>query len=106
MKPCVLFVSDLPAEDVVYYKQCSVSFNTGKRMPKTFACRQSDDPSAAKYQRLSGRPKDELRSEAFLQVTRYLEHNDDKHITIHDFITLICVQSLLKKTVSHTDFHT
>ena len=67
-----MFVSDLPVAYVVYHKQCSVNFNTGKRMPQTFACTQSDDPSAAKYPRLSGRPNDEVRSEAFLHVTRYL----------------------------------
>ena len=55
-------------------------------MAHTFSCRQSDDPSTAKYPRLSGRPKDEERSEAFLQVTRYLEQNDDEQITIHDLI--------------------
>ena len=55
-------------------------------MPQTFARRQSDDPSAAKYPRLSGRPKDEVRSEAFLQVTRYLEQNDNEQITIHGLI--------------------
>ena len=60
VKPRVLFVSDLPAADVVYQKQCSVNFNTGKRMPQTFACIQSDDPSAAKYSRISDRPKDEV----------------------------------------------
>ena len=54
-------------------------------MPQTFACRQSDDPSAAKYPRL-GRPNGEVRIEAFLQVTRYLEHIDDEQITIHDLI--------------------
>ena len=68
VKPRVLFVY-LPAADIVYHKQCGVNFNTGKRMPQTFACRHSDDPSADKYPRLSGRPKDEVRSEAFVQVT-------------------------------------
>ena len=86
VKPRVLFVSHLPAADVVYHKQCGVNFNTGKRMQQTFACRQSGDPSADKYPRLSGRPKDEVRSEAFLQVTRYLEQNDDEQITIHNLI--------------------
>ena len=84
--PHLPFVSDLPATDVVYHKQCSVNFNPGKRMPHTFACRQSDDPSAAKYQRVSGRPKDEVKSAFFLQVTRYLEQNDNEQITIHDLI--------------------
>ena len=55
-------------------------------MSHTFTCRQSDDPSADKYPRLTDRPKDEVRSEVFLQVTRYLEHNDDEQITLHDLI--------------------
>ena len=67
VKPRVLFVSDLPASDVVDHKQCSVNFNTGKQMLQTFACRQSDDPSAAKYPRLSGRPYDEVSSEDFFR---------------------------------------
>ena len=82
MALCIPIISDLPAAYVVYHKQCSVNFNTGKRMPQTVACGQSDDPSAAKCPRVSGRPKDELRSEDFLQVTSYLEQNDDEHITI------------------------
>ena len=53
-------------------------------MPQTVACVQSDDSSTDKYPRLSGRSKDEVRSEAFLQVTRYLEQNDDEQITIND----------------------
>ena len=55
-------------------------------MTRTFSCRQLDDSSAAKYARLNGIPKDEVRNEAFLQETRYLEQNDGKQITIHDII--------------------
>ena len=40
--------ADMPAADVVYHKQCSVTFYTGKQMPQTFARRQSDAASAAK----------------------------------------------------------
>ena len=105
MALCIPIVTDLPAAYAVYHKQCSVNFNTGKRMPQTVACGQSDDPSAAKCLRLSGRPKDELRSEVFLQVTSYLEQNDEEHIKSLT-LSIICVQSLLKKTVSHTASHT
>ena len=86
LRETILFVSDLPAANVVYHKQCSVNFNTGKRVPQTFACRQSYDPSATKYPRLSDRPKDEVRSKVFLQVTRYLVQNGDEQITIQDLI--------------------
>jgi len=86
VKPCVLFVSDMPAADVVYHEQCSVNFYTGKQMPQTFARRQSDGASAAKCPRLTGRPKDKVRKEVFLQVIKYLEENDDKQITIEDLI--------------------
>ena len=86
VKPHVLFVSDLSAANVGYHKQCCVIFNSGKRMPQTFACRQSDDPSAAKYPRLSGRPKDEVRCEAFLQVSIYIKQNDDEQILLQGLI--------------------
>ena len=86
VKPRVLFISDLLAADVVYHKQCAVNFNTGKQMPQIFASRQSEDPTVPKYRKLSGRPKDEVRNEAFLQVTRYLEDNDDEQTTVNDLI--------------------
>jgi len=50
------------------------------------ARRQSDAASAAKYPKLTGRPHDEVRKEAFLQVIRYLEQNDDEQSTIEDLI--------------------
>ena len=54
VKPRVLFVSDIPAADVVYHKQCSVNFYTGKQMTQTFCRRQPDAASAAKCPKLTG----------------------------------------------------
>ena len=36
-----------------------------------------------------GRPQDDKRAEAFLEVARYLEENDDEQITINDLIDLM-----------------
>jgi len=78
--------ADMPAADVLYHKQCSVNIYTGKQMPQTFARRQYDTASAAKCPKLTGRPLDEVRKEAFLQVIRYLEQNDDEQSIIEDLI--------------------
>jgi len=40
----------------------------------------------AKCPKLTGRPQDEVRKEAFLQVIIYLEQNDDEQSTIEDLI--------------------
>jgi len=82
--------ADMPAADVVYHKQCSVNIYTGKQMPQTFARRQSDATSAAKCPKLTGRPQDEVRKKAFLQVIRYLGQNDDEQSTIEDLINHMC----------------
>lgn len=86
VKPCVLFAPDSHAVDVVYHQKCSVNFRTGKQIPQIFSSRQFDAPSVAKCPKLIGRPKDEVRNEAFLQVVRYLEENYDEQITINDLI--------------------
>lgn len=36
-----------------------------------------------------GRPQDDKRAEAFLEVARHLEENDDEQITINDLIDLV-----------------
>ena len=36
---------------------------------------------------MSGRPKDLIRSEAFIAVINYLEENDDEQITVNDLRT-------------------
>ena len=36
-----------------------------------------------------GRPKEDMRSAAFLEVARYLEENDDEQITINDLVDLM-----------------
>lgn len=46
----------------------------------------SQSHTAPKCKRLSGRPKDLVREEAFLKVADYLEENDDEQITVTDRI--------------------
>ena len=89
VKPCFLYALDLPAADVVYHQLCSVNFRTGKQVPKFFASRQSDTQKAAKCKRFSGRPKDEMRHEAFLEIAAYLEQNDDEQISVNDLIEMM-----------------
>lgn len=80
----VLYAIDLPAADAVYHQLCSVNFRTGKHVPQIFV--PKDGPRASKYTRMSGRPKDVIRNEAFLKVADYLEQNDDEQITVNDLV--------------------
>ena len=84
--PRFLYALDLPSASVVYHRQCSVNFRTGRQIPKLFLSRHGDEEKAAKRAKIIGRPKDEVRREAFLQVAKYLEENDDEQITINDLI--------------------
>lgn len=79
----VLFVQDLPAADAVYHQICSVNFRTGKDIPQVFSQATARD---AKCKRMSGRPKDTMKMEAFLHVADFLEANDDEQITINDLV--------------------
>jgi 5'-3' exonuclease len=76
------FVGDLHAADAVYHKVCSVNFHTKKQIPLKF---QSEEACSSKKQKL-GRPKDQIRHEAFLKVAKYLEENDEELTTICDLI--------------------
>lgn len=79
----ILFVGDLPAADAVYHQQCNVSFRTGRQIPKMFI--PIDSPKTSK-RRMCGRPKDVVRSDAFLKVVSFLEQNEDEQLTIKDLI--------------------
>eukprot|EP00794_Sanderia_malayensis_P013321 gene13321-14693_t len=70
---------DLHAADVVYHKQCSVNFRTGKDIPSYFAAKQGTIP-AKKVRR--GRPLEEERVQAFERVIQYFEENDEEQLTI------------------------
>ena len=45
-----------------------------------------------------GRPQDDKRAEAFLEVASYLEDNDDEKITINDLI------DLMNQKLANTDY--
>lgn len=84
VKARILHVHDLHAADAVYHQTCSVNFRTKKQMPAAheFAVKDVKRPKL-------GRPQDDKRAEAFLEVARYLQDNDDEQITITDLIDLM-----------------
>ena len=83
VKARILHVHDLHAADAVYHQICSVNFRTKKQMPMSqFIAEDSKRPKL-------GRPQNDTRAEAFLEVARYLEDNDDEQITINDLIDLM-----------------
>ena len=80
----IMHVSDLPAADAVYHLQRSTNFRTGRRIPSMFTA--TDSPTTPKVSRMSGRPKNDFRADAFLRVAEYLEMNDDEQITVGNLI--------------------
>ena len=77
----MLHVHDLHATDAVYHRVCSANFCTMKEIPAVHE--QEVDPS--KKAKL-GRPQEKERIDAFLEVARFFEENDDEQITIKDLI--------------------
>ena len=77
------YSQDLPAFDIVYHRQCSTNFRTFKQIPETYRdVREDDNPNPSKC----GRPSDTYTEITFLQVTCYLEENDEEQMTINDLI--------------------
>ncbi len=72
----LLHVHDLHAADAVYHKVCHGNFRTRKQVPAVH------DISSKRQK--SGRPQDEERMGAFLEVASFLAENDDEQITIQD----------------------
>ena len=85
IKGRILFVHDLPAAAAVYHKICDVNFRTGRHIPGIF---NNDEQNDVKCNELSytGRPKDQIKSDAFNGVTKFLEEHEDEQITISDVI--------------------
>ena len=83
VKARILHVHDLHAADALYHQTCSVNFRTKKQMPMSQSI--AEDSKRLKL----GRPQNDTRAEAFLEVARYLEDNDDEQITISDLIDLM-----------------
>ena len=79
VKARLLNVHDLHAADAVYHRVCSVNFHTKKQVPAV----HERTSKRAKV----GRPQDKGRADAFLEVARYLEEDDDEQITINDLIS-------------------
>ena len=82
VKARVLHVHDLHAADAVYHQVCSVNFRTKKQMP---AAHQTSETEVKKTK--LGRPQDEERFNAFLEVANFLEENDNEQITINDLVS-------------------
>ena len=74
------YAQDLHASDTVYHRQCSTNFRTFKQIP-TVHRNIKDDLDLNPSKR--GRPSDTDRERAFLNVTNYLEDNDEEQITIN-----------------------
>ena len=62
-------------------KCASVNFCTRKQVP----VEHEHEMSTSKRAKV-GQPKHKERKDAFLEVTEFLEHNDDEQITINDLI--------------------
>ena len=84
VKARLLFVNDLPAADAVYHQQCSVNFRTNKNIPAA----QQKHPECSSKTKL-GRPIEDERTEAFLDVASFLEENDYEQITITDLVDVM-----------------
>ena len=77
----ILHAHDLHAVDAVYHRVCSVNFRTMKQIPVV----HEHEVNPSKKVKL-GRPQEKQRTDAFLEVAKFLEENDDEQITIHDLI--------------------
>jgi len=73
----ILSVHDLH----VYHKVCDVNFRTKKQIPAAHEHGMNTSKRA-----MVGCPKGKDRTEAFLEVTSYLEENDDEQITVTGWI--------------------
>ena len=73
---------DLHAADAIYHKACDINFRTLRQIPTAFR----KEKLCTKKVKL-GRPEELDRTEAFLEVAKFLEENDDEQITISDLIS-------------------
>ena len=96
----MLHVHDLHAADAVYHRVCSANFRTMKEIPAVHE--QEVDPS--KKAKL-GCPHEKERIDAFLEVARFFEENDDEQITIKDLIQRM-EKIWLTQNIVHTAIHT
>ena len=73
---------DLHAADAIYHKACDINFRTMRQIPTGFR----REKLCNKKVKL-GRPEELDRTEAFLEVAKFLEENDDEQITIGDLLS-------------------
>ena len=73
---------DLHAADAIYHKACDINFYTMRQIPTGFR----KEKLWAKKVKL-GHPEELDRIEAFLEVAKFLEENDDEQITISNLIS-------------------
>ena len=73
---------DLHAADAIYHKACDINFQRVRKIPTGFR----KEKLCTKKVKL-GRPEELDRTEAFLEVAKFLEENDDEQITISDLIS-------------------
>ena len=64
---------DLHAADAIYHKACDINFRTMRQIPTGFR----KEKLCTKKVKL-GRPEELDRTEAFLEVEKFLEENDDE----------------------------
>ena len=80
----ILSAHDLHAADAIYHKACDINFHRVRQIPTGFR----KEKLCTKKVKL-GRPEELDRTEAFLEVAKFLEENDDEQITISDLISQI-----------------
>lgn len=64
----IQFAKDLPAADACYHQQCSVNFRTFKDLPQEICSEICGQNKKVKLV---------IRSEAFCDVAKYIEENDE-----------------------------
>ena len=72
-------IIDLHAADAVYHNQCNKNFMANKNIPSSYVTVEQDAKKG------KGRPVDPDQLQAFLDVAKYLEENDDEQVTVNDW---------------------
>ena len=75
----ISYVADLVSEEARYHRTCFANFDSNKNIPKAFSSGDSSEKQNL------GRPEDSERKQAFLEVAKYLQQNDEQ-LTIVDLV--------------------
>ena len=76
-------VPDLHAADAVYHQLCSNNFRTSRGIPFKY---ENMNCEPEKKRRRSGRPEDEVKTDAFIKAMQFLERNDEEQTTVSDVV--------------------